>query len=144
MGRLWVGTSVAAIVLVGCGGATSTERATRETTDAPPVTDAPRASHGCPARFGETGPSCTTGDDPGSCAYPEGTCACIVPTWCGGAAPPHFPPVWTCTTPQPPCPEAGTPCDTPGASCNHEACAWMGGVVCTDGTWTIQMSEPPP
>lgn len=100
-------------------------------------------SSGCPSAFGRSPPSCVGGDDPGTCSYPEGTCSCAIPRWCGGAVPPPRPREWICERPREPCPHAGTACTGTGG-CFPSACGYGVGVVCSGGVWTETRVPSPP
>lgn len=114
--------------------------ATSSTTPTAPVAAKPA----CPATFGGgPAPACASGQDPGPCTYPEGTCACEAPVHCGGAAPPPMPPSWRCEAPRKPCPADGTPCKA-GQTCHDGACAWQGAHECRQGTWRTVRVAPPP
>lgn len=138
-----------ALVSVACGApATSTERAEDQATGARTSTNGGAgetigSGPGCPARFGEQGPRCVDGDDPGACTYPEGVCACRTPVWCGGAAPPPMAQSWTCEPPRPACPAVGTPCSPGSPSCPTDACGFDR-IACVDGIWQAQIGPRPP
>lgn len=104
--------------------------------------DTTRSPGACPSSFGDQSPTCTADDFPSDCAYPEGTCGCRQPTYCGGAAPPPMPRTWICEATPVPCPAAGTPCSGPGR-CSNQACGWQG-VACEGGVWTPYIQSPPP
>lgn len=144
---------VMALSLGACGGATPATEGENEQggasasgggdgTVAPSddaLTEAPR----CPERYGLAPRSCDAGDAPGVCNYPEGTCRCGVPTWCGGAAPPPMPVTWICETPPTTaCGAPGTPC-TGAASCSVGPCGFDS-IACVDGVWTSRIGPRPP
>lgn len=104
--------------------------------------DAVRAPGACPRSFGDQSPTCTADDFPSECTYPEGTCGCRQPTYCGGAAPPPMPETFVCEPTPVPCPTAGTPCSGEGR-CSNQRCGWQG-VACENGVWTDFMLPPPP
>ena len=94
---------------------------------------------GCPATFAAApGPCVGTAQ----CSYPEGTCTCSTPPWCGGAAPPreYAKRSWQCTPKvrADGCPGAqppdGSPCTISGKTCDY-TCSCMLTATCTAGTW---------
>ncbi|MBK6578702.1 MAG: hypothetical protein IPG17_21405 [Sandaracinaceae bacterium] len=104
--------------------------------------DTARSPGACPRSYGDQTPTCAADDFPSDCTYPEGTCGCRQPTYCGGAAPPPMPRTWVCEAPSVPCPAAGTPCSGPGR-CSNQRCGWQG-VACENGVWTPYFQSPPP
>lgn len=105
-------------------------------------TDTPRSPGACPRSFGDQSPTCAADDFPSDCTYPEGTCGCREPTYCGGAAPPPMPQTFICEPTPVPCPAEGTSCSGPGR-CSNQRCGWQG-VACENGVWTPYFQSPPP
>ncbi|MFO0669450.1 MAG: hypothetical protein U0235_07480 [Polyangiaceae bacterium] len=98
----------------------------------------------CPATFGGgPAPACASGENPGPCTYPQGTCACGTPIHCGGAAPAPTPPQWICTAPRKRCPAEGSPCKAK-ETCHDGECPWNGVHECQQGKWRTVMVPPPP
>ena len=104
--------------------------------------DTPRSPGACPRSFGDQSPPCAADDFPVDCAYPEGTCGCREPTYCGGAAPPPMPQTFICEPTPVPCPAEGTSCSGPGR-CSNQRCGWQG-VACENGVWAPYFQSPPP
>lgn len=104
--------------------------------------DTARSPGACPRSYGDQSPTCAADDFPSDCTYPEGTCGCRRPTYCGGAAPPPMPETFLCEPTPVPCPTAGTPCSGAGR-CSNQRCGWQG-VACENGVWTEFMLPPPP
>lgn len=118
--------------------------------DATPTVDALTIRKGlyaaCPTSFAaaQAGGPCTfTYDD---CVYPEGSCTCAPPPWCGGAAPPpdhdkHR--SWQCTPDVRPdgcpgfAPNSGQPCTTANKKCEY-TCGCIRVATCTNGAWKME------
>lgn len=149
--------TIAAIVLAACGGApSSSSSAASSSNDVrggegegggtlgagdDGAGGSSRTPPGCPSRYGEA-IDCG-GAQVGPCVYPEGTCTCSVPTWCGGAAPPPMPPQWICEARRPPCPADGTPCSGREPGCSLGPCGFDR-MVCVDGAWRTEIGPLPP
>jgi hypothetical protein len=108
-------------------------------------------AEGCPATFGSGGPCDQSGVH---CGYPEGTCYCGVPSWCGGMAPPEDyyqqPPSWQCTASPPAIRADGCPGATPQGACAKEGqqCTYGDCCVqsyeCRNGQWLAGETQCPP
>lgn len=144
----WPVLGLVLVLAAACGGAhpaTSTTSATTTTTATPPPdAAAPRLAPGCPARFAAASGPCS--ERMTTCSYPEGTCSCSAPPWCGGAAPPPNygeQPSWQCTPKVGPggCPGAepgeGTPCDHAGQTCDY-TCSCSESATCQHGRWHVE------
>jgi hypothetical protein len=92
-----------------------------------------------------SGADCT--DTAVTCWYEDGT-RCWCSECLGGSPYPNCafvdPPQWACATPAADCPilipQAGEPCDVPGASCGPD-CEFV--VVCEDGVWQWRVGSCP-
>ncbi|MCC6876232.1 MAG: hypothetical protein IT378_18135 [Sandaracinaceae bacterium] len=109
-------------------------------TAAPSPASAP-ARPPCPSSFASPGPSCTQGNDPGDCTYPEGNCFCGQDDACSGAIMPPVPPAWVCVRGPAMCP-IGAPCAPGSPPCGARCCGT--GIHCVRGVWTEQFAQCPP
>jgi hypothetical protein len=140
------------LALAACGSSTPAPREqhtveNRATDDA----GAPPLAEGCPATFGGGGGACTSGLQ---CGYPEGSCYCGVPSWCGGMAPPEDyyqqPPSWQCTANPPAVRADGCPGVAPQGACaqNGQQCSYGDCCVqsyqCINGQWQAGQAMCPP
>jgi len=144
--RLWVLCTLA--VAAGCatpsassapvkaGGETGRGTAT-QTSGSGGSTPSPAPE--CPAKYGDSGPSCD-GPTP-MCSYPEGDCYCGEEPVCSGVERPPVPPRWVCVKRRPPCPAPGTRCKG-NAQCAPWCCGM--GVVCKGGVYVEEHFPCPP
>ncbi len=114
----------------------------------PPECSGGKNPPACPVSFESVpvGTSCSK-DYPTECVYPEGECACAVPT--AGPFPEDAAAVakWICGKPaNPSCPvprpKIGSPCSLPeNVQCDYGACVLRGGTVlhCSAGTWQEEL-----
>jgi hypothetical protein len=142
--------AIVAVLLVACGHRAPPPQRIEIGNVAPDAGPATLAE-GCPPTFGAAGGACTTGT---SCAYPEGSCYCGAPSYCGGAAPPpdyyDRPSSWQCSATPPAVRADGCPgtepqgaCGDEGKSCVYGSCC-VTPYTCTGGQWVQGMGECPP
>ena len=140
--------AMALAALAACGSAKpDTERPENERDERPANETASPGPAGaparppCPAGFASPGPSCTQGNDPGDCTYPEGNCFCGQDDACSGAVMPPVPPAWVCVRGPAMCP-IGAPCAPGSPPCGARCCGT--GIHCIRGVWTEHFAQCPP
>ena len=143
-------TLVLILALAACGSSTPPAQPHTVENRAPDAGVAAQPA-GCPATFGGGPGACTSGLH---CGYPEGTCYCGVPSWCGGVAPPEDyyqqPPSWQCTANAPPVRADGCPgrepqgaCAQEGQQCTYGDCC-VQNFECRNGQWLAREMQCPP
>ncbi len=143
-------------IAAACGGRTPPRQQAVVLGNVAPDGGARGLAASCPATFAAAEAATTPCDRAKvGCDYPEGSCYCGDPAYCGGAAPPPPPPVpppahWQCTAKPPAVRADGCPgtepsgaCTDEGKSCQYGDCC-VSVDVCRGGQWQAGPAACPP